>query len=229
MIERYHFSVAFRYLNFFTNYGYLGLVWYILDGLAFFFIFIVLRGRIVDTEFLAYPIYLYSGIMVFNLLRKSISQSINISTPSKVIHVFFMHFFEVLLLAFLVVGTLGFEFDIFYKISLYLILILILFTPIYSLCRVCNLLFRINENFKNVILMSLRFLWVLTPIFYVLPDSHIINKINPIAFFISIVRDVFLEGRLYFMDFIIVCLFSTLVFVCVRILKKILDKYEIEF
>ena len=65
-------SLALAKANFkLKNEGnYLGILWYLLEPLLMFFIFLAVR-RILGADIPYYPMYLFLGLVIFNFFRKT--------------------------------------------------------------------------------------------------------------------------------------------------------------
>lgn len=184
--------------------NFLGTIWYVLDPLIFFIIFLLIRS-LVGSDIPNYPAYLLVGLMVFNFFRKSTtfaatslinnenllkSQKINksILIKSSIINIVFTHIFEIMILVCLLFYlkslTIGFLF--------YPVLIIPLLMFIYGISFSLATLSVYIRDIPNMWGALMRILWLATPIFY---SSRIelplnFNLYNPLNIFITLTRDV---------------------------------------
>lgn len=209
------FSLAKTQFKLRNEGSYLGIFWYLLDPLAMFLIILALGGALGSNNTENFPVYLLLGLVMFNFFRQTTINSTNsivanagfiksmkISSESFVIssamQSFFSHLFELaILLAFMV----------FFKISLiglfwYPLIFLFLF------------LFSIGVSFflasagvyvndlNNVWSVFVNLLWFSTPIFYVIAEGSeaIINKLNPMFYFVNLARELMLSNSFFSMD-----------------------------
>ena len=183
--------------------NYLGVIWYLLDPLIMFFIFILVRG-ILGTGIEYYPVYLMVGLTMFNFFRKtttyavnSISGSSNLLTNLRikpeifVISSFllsvFTHLFELLIIVVLLVI---FKLPLWYLVF-YPLIFLVLGAFTLGVCFfISSVSVYINDLGKLWSLLT-RVLWFATPIFYSarleLPFDF--NKYNPMYYYVTMGRD----------------------------------------
>ena len=189
--------------------SYLGILWYLLDPLAFFVIILLLRENIRSNPIPAYPLYLLMGLIMFKFFMATTSNAIRLiegnknfvksiripleSIPlSNIIQFSFSHFFE---LSVFVALTIFYGFD--WRIVLYPLIFIpfALFTAGVSFILATIGIF--IEDLKNVWQIFMRLLWLATPIFYSLDSGtllYTLNIFNPIAQYIELSRRVVVYG-----------------------------------
>jgi len=209
---RLSFSLAVAQFKLRNEGSYLGIFWYLLDPLAMFSIILILSGVLTNTNIKNYPVYLLLGLIMFNFFRQTTINSTNsivanaafiksmkISSEVFVISVaiqsFFSHLFELVILLF---------FIIFFKIPLigfFLYPAVFLFLFLFSLGAsfiLASIGVYVND-INNVWSVFINILWFSTPIFYVISDGGpaIINKLNPMFYFVSIAREIVIGGSIF--------------------------------
>ncbi|MBU0577407.1 ABC transporter permease [Patescibacteria group bacterium] len=190
--------------------NYLGLLWYVIDPLMLFMIFVLVRG-VLGKGIEYYPIYLFLGLIIFNFFRKATGSAINsMSSNSGLItnmqirqetfilssyfQSAFAHIFEVLIVVVLL---------IVFKLPLWYLLFYVFIFFVFSLF-VLGISFIIStiavyvKDLLNIWGTFTRFLWFATPIFYSarleLPFDF--NKYNPMYHFIKMSRDVIIYHQM---------------------------------
>jgi ABC-type polysaccharide/polyol phosphate export permease len=174
------------------------------------FLIILTLGKIITrTDVSYYPLYVLSGLIMFNFFRQCTAtaltsinsnagfiKSIKISSESFVISSAFQsafsHFFEIMILVI---------FIIFFKIPLsglifypFIFLFLFLFSLGASFILATMAVY-IND-IGNVWSVFVNLLWFSTPIFYILSpaDFTFLNRISPMYYFIEIARNLVIYG-----------------------------------
>lgn len=193
--------------------SYLGIIWYLLEPLAFFTVLLFLGGAIYNNSILNYPAYLLIGLIMFNFFLsvtnnsssiilknrhfiRSIKINLNSFIFSNVLQGIFSHIFEILLFVLLL---------IYLKISIIYIVfypLIFLFFCIFTL-GVSYIFATIGiyiADWENIWLVGGRLFWFVTPVFYVIGDSNSliskINYINPLSHFLTITRNLIIYGQL---------------------------------
>jgi lipopolysaccharide transport system permease protein len=190
--------------------SYLGILWYLLEPLALFVIFMLIRIGNSDVPFFA--LYLFIGLIMFNFFTKTTVEAVEtIETNSEMIkslkinkEVFvvsavlksvFSHFFEIVaFLAFMIYFGAPLLNILWYPLVL---LVFLVFT-----LGVCFFVATIGvyvSDFSNVWSIITRVLFFGTPIFYVIADFNGLAKIeylNPLYYFITIARELVIYGRI---------------------------------
>jgi len=183
--------------------SYLGIFWYLLSPLFMFIVLLKLFSKNVGAGIPSYPVYLILGLVMFSFFRLTTSQASSaiyengqliksVKLPlvsfsiSAVFQGVFSHIFEVLL-----IGGFLLWFGTSLKGLLFYPLVLILF-GVFSLgvSLVLSTLGVFIVDLKNLWAIFLNLLWFATPVFYTLRQSSPIFLMNPVAFFITIGRDV---------------------------------------
>jgi len=205
-------SLALAKANFkLRNEGnYLGILWYLLDPLLFFLMFVLVRN-ILGTGIEYYPVYLLIGLTMFNFFRKTttyasraISSNAGIISNLKIksevfvisslLLAVFSHIFELALIA-VVMFFMGLPvwYLIFYP---FIFFFLWIFTLGFSFL-VSSISVYLND-FSNLWGIITRVLWFTTPIFYSarLELPFEINTYNPMYYYLTMAREVLIYHRL---------------------------------
>jgi len=188
--------------------SYLGILWYLLNPILTFAILYLVFSRNLGLDIPHYYLYLLIGILMFNLFQRITSESVRIiefhrgiiksvrftheALPfSVVLHALFSHFFETILLFGVVIlsGT-SFTGLVFYP---FILASFCLFN--YGLALFLSSLTVYIVDLDGVWAFFVRIIWLGTPIFYSLSPDNIfffINYFNPLYFFITAARDIFI-------------------------------------
>jgi len=211
-ILRLGFSFALAQFKVRNEGSYLGILWYLLEPLCFFVIILLVGGAISQNSAPYYPLYLFLGLIMFNFFINTTSgatravtsnagliKSMNVSRESLVIsgifQFVFSHFIEMLIfLGFMIyfkgsIGAFIWYFPIFFFFILFVsgISFMLAAAGVYM------------NDLSNVWNVFCRLLWFLTPIFYIMPPSILLQKIsylNPMYHFINIAREIIIYGRM---------------------------------
>jgi len=224
--------------------SYLGIFWYLLNPiLTFALLFSVFNDRL-GSDIKEYPLYLLIGVLMFNFFQNStiesaktivreniwLIKSINFHTETLVLSIViknvFSHFFEIILLAGLI---------IFLKTNLLMLLfypIILLFFCIFVygfslVLASCSVYFVDLDNIWN---FAVRLLWLGTPIFYALGGQiklYSVNLFNPIYYFITAARDLLIYSAVPDVQIIIGCVFWS--FAAISLGIFIFNKLKIKF
>jgi ABC-type polysaccharide/polyol phosphate export permease len=124
-------------------------------------------------------------------LIKSVKINFEPLVFSGVLQAIFSHFFEILIFIACLIYFKAFFIGILFYPFIFLLLI-IFSTGISFSLSVLGVFMRDIENVWGIIL---NFLWLATPIFYFSDKDFLINKLNPIYYFIDIARDVVIYGK----------------------------------
>lgn len=209
---RLGFSLAFAQFKVRNEGSYLGILWYLLEPLCFFAIILLIGGVINQNFAQYYPLYLFLGLIMFNFFINSTSgatraitsnagliKSMNVSRESLVIsgifQFVFSHFIEMAIflgfMAYIKGSIIAFAwyFPIFFFFILFVsgISFMLATASVYV------------NDLSNVWNVFCRLLWFLTPIFYVMPPSILLQKIsyiNPMFHFINIAREIIIYDRM---------------------------------
>lgn len=241
-IFRISFSLARVDFKIRNEGSYLGIIWYLLDPLLMFIIILVLGGVITRTDIDKYPLYLLLGLIMFNFFRQATSmaadtisrnsgfiKSVKISFESLVlspiIQFIYPHLFEVIL--FIVIALVlssSIYGIIFYPIIFFLLIIFSL-----GVSFILASIGAYINDLKNVWNVLMNLLWFATPIFYIIPEGKmtLLNKINPIYYFIKFGREIVIYNRAPSTILIIfVCLVSIIsLIIGLIIFEKLKNKF----
>jgi len=189
--------------------SYLGILWYLLEPLALFLMFMLIRIGNSKVDF--FPLYLLLGLIMFNFFTKTTGDAVEtieansdlikslkinkeVFVISAVLKSMFSHVFEIIVF-------IGFM--IYFKVSVFSILY---YLPVFFFF----LLFTLGisffvatigvfvSDFSNVWSIMMRVLFFGTPIFYVIASFEGLARIeffNPIYYFLTIGRDLVIYGR----------------------------------
>jgi len=209
--------------------SYLGVFWYLLGPfLTFVILLLVFSGRL-GSDVELYPLYLLSGIVVWNFFSAATSCSLtavmgqanlikslpirrDVLVLAAVLDVFISHFFE---LAILFGLTLYFE--VLSITALFFPLILILqFIFVIGTGLALSSLHFVFRDLGQVWSVLMRAWWFATPIFYVLNEGgpgEKVNMFNPMYHSIDLSRDVLIYGKLpNITSFIIFAIFAVVAY-----------------
>lgn len=189
--------------------SYLGVFWYLLNPLAMFLILFSLRGFTNKNPIGHYPLYLLIGLVVFNLFRyattisataiksnagliKSLKINLEPFVVSGIMQAVFSHLFEVLIIiAFLIYFKVSLLGLLFYPLVLFLLIIFM--TGAGFILSAVGTYINDIENVWNIFV---NMLWFVTPIFHAAGKNFLINKINPMYYFITGARDIVVYNKL---------------------------------
>lgn len=191
--------------------SYLGFFWYLLSPMLTFLLLLLIFGGRLGSGIANYPLYLFMGIILFNFFQFTTMESTrliynfrgiirSIYFPRQalvgqlVIKTFFSHIFELLLFVLLMlyfhVPLTGL---IYYP---FILALLSLFTLGVSFL-LCALTVFISD-LENVWSFASRLIWFATPIFYAsqsIPGILVLNKLNPMYYFIAVARETVIYRR----------------------------------
>ncbi len=208
--------------------SYLGLLWYLLNPLALFFIIIFIRGEaFAHVEIPHYPMYLLIGLLMHNFFSNLVSSSISvipsnsgfiksIKIPhealviSRVLQSVFSHIFELVL----IVACM-----IYFNISMQGLLayagVFVLFTVfILGLSFIFSTLGVYINDLNNVWVVASQLLFFITPTFHVPAVGSLlfrINQYNPLYHFFSAAREMFIYSRLPSLETLAIITATTIV------------------
>lgn len=209
---RLSFSLAEANFKLRNEGSYLGLLWYLLNPLALFFIILFIRNQVfISVDIPHYPIYLLIGLLMFHFSSSLIGGSINIISSnanfiksikiphealvvSRVLQAVFSHLFELILivacLLYFHVTLLG----LFAYLAVFALLVVFLLGVSFALATFGAYV----NDLGNIWAMASQLLFFITPIFHA-PDVgsalYKINMFNPFYYYISAGREMFLYGR----------------------------------
>lgn len=193
--------------------SFLGVIWYLLNPIIFFITIYFIRDSIYpgsDTE--NYPLYLFTGIIIYNLFVQSLSsailfsnrrskflKSINISSGvllfSDVLKFIYSHLFEIILIILMLIFT-GLP---VYTILFYPLILFFYFLFILGLSCIFSVLGMYFDDLINVWKAFSFIIFLGTPIFYHLKTDSLhflINHFNPLFYFIELSRYSFIYNSI---------------------------------
>jgi len=210
--------------------SFLGVLWYLLEPLAFFLILFFISETLIERSVEHYPLYLFVGLIMFNLFNavtafstrvisnnagfmKSLKISSEVFVLAGVWQFVFSHLFELIaLIIFAVFFQVNFSWIIFYPLIFFFF---ILFTT--GISFILSVLGVYIGDLRNVWSVFSRLLWFATPIFYIADAQSLIGKVNlfnPLYYFIHITREVVIYQRAPHLVFgVLLMTVSSLVFI----------------
>lgn len=222
--------------------SYLGIFWYLLDPFLMFLIILILGKVITRTEIENYPVYVLLGLIMFNFFRQAtinaatsitfnagFIKSMKISSESfvlsSVLQSVFSHFFEaIILLVFIIYFKISLLGIIFYPFIFFLLLLFVIGASF----LLATLGVYIND-LTNVWSVVINLLWFATPIFYIISAENltVINRINPMFYFVNAARDLMLYNRIPSMDLILKVVLLSALFLLLGVF--VFEKYKRKF
>ncbi len=211
---RLSFSLAKATFRLRIEGSYLGILWYLLNPLFLFLVFIMIRqSSSLATGVMFYPVYLFLGIAAFNFFRSTISAAIvavsnnsnyikstNMISPESLVaaavlqHIF-AHLFEFIIISFLVfyfsLSAVGL---LYYLLAFFWFIIMII-----GLALIFAIVGVYVSDLENVWVIVSQLLLLGTPIFYSASPSSLIYKLNffnPLFYFLETSRSLLIYGRL---------------------------------
>jgi len=189
---------------------YLGILWYILEPLAFFLILLFLQANIGAAAIPRYPAYLLIGIIMLNFFvsctgsaltsmreNKNLIQSVNIRTEAlplaTVIQFCYSHFFEFVLFVVAIVIANDFSWNIVWYPVVFFVYAAFVLGCSYVLATIGVFI----EDFNNIWSVASRLIWLGTPVFYVLTEGNLLydaNRLNPLYYFLTAARQAVVYG-----------------------------------
>ncbi len=226
----------------------LGVFWSLLYPLATMLIMNFIFSNVFKFTVDNYPIYIFSGLLIWNYFNDVVSQSMmSVITNAQIVRKIYLP-----KMIFPLSKTISSCINL--GISTVVLLFIALVTGIspawswfllpYAL--ICVLLFSLGFSFIMsacmVFLRDLQYLWgiigmmwmYMTPIIYpidIIPEKYativFILKLNPIYHYVSYVRQVVMEGRVPSLGYHAVCLFTALLMLYIG--RKVFAKLEDRF
>jgi ABC-type polysaccharide/polyol phosphate export permease len=189
---------------------YLGIVWYLLEPLAYFLLFLLLQANLHTGTVANYPSYLLLGLIMINFfmaatsgalrsirdnsnLIKSINLPLEVFPVSAVIQFCFSHSFELAL--FVIIAA--FYHELSWGVLLYPVIFLPFAAFAIGIALIVTTIGVFIEDFINVWSMVARLIWLATPVFYVAAPgtlAHYLNLLNPLSYFLNIARQIIIYG-----------------------------------
>ncbi|MGE5042084.1 MAG: ABC transporter permease [Candidatus Levyibacteriota bacterium] len=223
--------------------SYLGLFWYLLSPiLTFILLFFIFSTRLGAT-IADFPLYLLMGIILFNFFQFTTTESTKVIQNYRgvirsiyfprevlvgqlVLKTFFSHIFEMLLFVLLM---LFFHMPLWGLFYYPFILVLLAFFTMGVSLILCALTVYVSD-LENVWSFATRLLWFATPIFYAqegVPGISILNKFNPMYYFITVAREMVIYQHIPEPFLILgVIVYTITPFICgIWIFKLLKDKF----
>lgn len=209
----------------------LGIFWYLMEPLLTFAILLLFGRAFYQDKIPYYPLYLLTGLIVFNFFLAVTSLSIKAITSNAC----FVKNMKIATEPFVIAGLFQFLLSHIFEIILLLLLAIYLKAPLsgffvyplfiffFSLFVLgCSFLFATMgvfvNDFLNIWHVLGRLLWFSTPIFYSVQKGsalHTLNKLNPLNYFVSAARDLLVYCRMPSLDTILfIFISSLLLFFC---------------
>ncbi|MCF7865588.1 MAG: ABC transporter permease [Candidatus Pacebacteria bacterium] len=211
-VLRLSFSLAKTNFKLRNEGSYLGILWYILSPLLLFLILLFVKQEAFSVKNIPYyPIYLLSGLLLFNLFTQIIGSSIvaissnagfikSIKIPmealvvSKAIQFLFSHVFEIFLLG-LCMFYIGLP---LVGLLLYVPVLILFILFLLGLSFIVSTIGVYISDLNNVWTVFSQLLFFVTPIFYVPQMGNLIyqvNEYNPLYFYMRLAREVLIGGQ----------------------------------
>lgn len=189
--------------------SYLGWIWLFLEPLCFMLIYTFIASIVFNSKIDAFPVFVFSGLTIWNFFNKSISASVKAVSKNKeivtkvyvpkfvlLIVIIFVNLFKLfvsfgLLLIFMICYQIPISFNILWIIPIIVCLTLITF-GIGSIFMHFGVFMNDLVNLTNI---GLRLVFYLSGIFYdigskvPMPYRNILLYCNPIAYFITSFRN----------------------------------------
>lgn len=211
--------------------SFLGAFWYLLNPLLTFALLIfVKQASFPEIKIEHYPLFLLIGISAFNFFKQNIGEAIEIISSnselvksinqvkaeslvvSVIIQNLFSHIFEFSLI---IAASLFFGLS-FWPLLLYPFLALIFSLLILGLAFIAATIGVYISDIRNIWAIAASLLFLGSPIFYQMaPGSilEIINRANPLRFFLDLARDLIISGNINFQTLIVFTLSSLVIFI----------------
>lgn len=194
--------------------SYLNWIWWILDPLCFMLIYAFLFGYVFNAREAYFPLFIFIGLTLWDFFNRNLRYSVSCVKHNK--GVLSKVYFPKYIL--LVVKLLSFGFKMMVSFAIILVMMIwfrvpltwnvLYFFPVtltlvllsFSLSCILLHIGVYVEDLSNVISLVLRFLFYATGVFYSVEDripvwGPVLNRVNPIAFLITSMRDCLLYSR----------------------------------
>ncbi|MFA5930789.1 MAG: hypothetical protein WC821_00590 [archaeon] len=222
---------------------YLGIIWYLLDPILFFLMIIFVRSFIKGADFAQYPLYLITGLIIYNYFVNSTSKMINFSKSSsnyaknsnlsynciflgKFFQSAYLHLFEIIVL---IIFALFFNGSLL-GILAYILIIFFFFSILnMGVSFIILVIGAYFPDFSNIWHLFTRLLRFVMPIFFIFEEKsflYTLNLFNPVFYFLQITRDLVLFSKISDPFFIIVAFSSAIIiFIIGYLMFKKYNKY----
>lgn len=194
--------------------SYLNWLWWILDPLCFMLIYTFIFGYVFDAKEQYFPVFIFIGLSMWDFVNKTLLGSVKTIKLNKAIvsRVYFPKFILVLskiwingfkmMISFgiVILMMLIFHVQLSWNILFFIPILLIL--ALFTFGCACFLMHYgvYVEDLSNVLNVVLRFVFYATGIFYNIETripqvGSLLNKVNPIAFLITSMRQSLIYGE----------------------------------
>ena len=194
--------------------SYLNWLWWILDPLCFMLIYTFIFGYVFDAKEQYFPVFIFIGLSMWDFVNKTLLGSVKTIKLNKAIvsRVYFPKFILVLskiwingfkmMISFgiVILMMLIFHVQLSWNILFFIPILLIL--SLFTFGCACFLMHYgvYVEDLSNVLNVVLRFVFYATGIFYNIETripqvGGLLNKVNPIAFLITSMRQSLIYGE----------------------------------
>lgn len=194
--------------------SYLNWLWWILDPLCFMLIYTFIFGFVFDAKEQYFPVFIFIGLTMWDFVNKTLLGSVKTIKLNKAIvsRVYFPKFILVLskiwingfkmmisfgvVVLLMIISKVHLSCNVFFFIPILLILVLFTFG-----CSCIVMHYGVYvEDLSNVLNIFLRFVFYATGIFYNIETripqfGGLLNKINPVAFLITSMRQSLIYGE----------------------------------
>ncbi len=222
-----------------TEGSYLGILWYLLDPLAFFMIFFYIFRNNLGQQLEFYPLYLIFGLVMFNFFSSTTNQAVNAISAnalfvksmkvnsfalilSVVLQTVFSHIFELVILFFFLLyfGLNPFWLILYLPIFFFFLLFVLGVSLFLATVGVYVL------DLSNVWRVVSQILFFSTPIFYVAPDNPLL-LLNPVIPYLKLSREVIIYHQVPNSQNIILAVTFSVISLAVGslVLKKFKNKF----
>ena len=218
--------------------SYLNWLWWILDPLCFMLIYTVVFGYVFDAKEAYFPVYIFIGISMWDFMNKTLIASVKIVNLNKAIvtrvympkyililtRIWVNGFKMVISFGLVAVMMLLYQIPLSWNVLFFVPVLLTL--GLFTFGCACFLMHYgvYVEDLSNVLNVVLRFLFYATGIFYNvstrIPEfGWLLEKINPMAFLISAMRQSLLYGNTPDLAILSACLVFSVVLVLAGVRK----------
>ncbi|MBR4057396.1 MAG: ABC transporter permease [Oscillospiraceae bacterium] len=194
--------------------SYLNWLWWILDPLCFMLIYTIVFGYVFNSKESYFCIFIFIGISMWDFMNKTLVSSVKSVKLNKAVvsRAYFPKYILILikvwingfkmLISFGVVGVMMIIFRVPVSWNILYFIPILLTLGLFTFGCACFLLHYgvYVEDLSNVLNVVLRFVFYATGIFYNVSTripkfGELLNKINPMAFLISAMRQGLLYGQ----------------------------------
>jgi ABC-type polysaccharide/polyol phosphate export permease len=192
--------------------NYLGILWHFLNPLAAFVVIFLVFSHFFGSDVEHYPLYLLSGLIIFNFFRSITVESTavirnsrhiikSISFPKEaliiapILRAAYAHLFDILVfIVLLIFSNLSVVQVLFYPF-VFIIIAIFVYGMALGLSAISVNVMDISSVWAGLA----QALWFATPIFYYSDQFlilHTFNLFNPLYYFITIARDILIYGQM---------------------------------